>query len=115
MKPIITVKGRVKESVGRAISTRPSRRAPVLRFQAAFLDYSTFAIYPACFADGRLAPYHVLEGLPDHLVVDRTVDGRVVATKASLIEGFVRNGFFYTRTAAARAVAHWSGPPEFPE
>lgn len=115
MKPIIVVKGQVKESVGRAISTRRSRRAPVLRFQAAFLDFSTQTIYPSCFADGRLAPYHVLEGLPDHLVIDRTVEGRVVATKASLIEGFVRNGFFYTRAAAARAVGNWGGPPEFPE
>ena len=115
MKPVIVVKGQVKESVGRALSTRRSRRAPVLRFQAAFLDFSTFAIYPSCHADGRLAPYHVLDGLPDHLVIDRTAEGRVVAAKASLIEGFVRNGFFYTRTAAARAVAHWGSPPEFPE
>ena len=28
--------------------------------------------------------------------------------KATLISGFVRDGFFYTRTAAARAVREWS-------
>lgn len=115
VKPVLVVKGQQKESVGRAVSVRRSRHIPVLRFQAAFLDFGTQAIHPSRYADGRPAPLHVLDGLPDHLVVDRAIDGRVVAAKASLIEGFVRNGFFYTRRAAARAVAQWGGPEEFPE
>jgi hypothetical protein len=114
VKPVMVVKQQQKESVGRAVSVRRSRHIPVLRFQAAFLDFGTQAIYPSRFANGSLAPYHVLDGLPAHLVVDRAVDGRVVAAKASLITGFVRNGFFYTRRAAARAVAQWGGPAEYP-
>lgn len=81
-----------------------------LGFRPAFLDFETQTLYLSRFANGRLAPFHVLDGLPDDVVVDRTPAGRVVAAKATLISGFVRNGFFYTRTAAARAAAEWRTP-----
>ena len=54
-----------------------------LGFQPAFLDYATMTIYPCDLA------------------------GRVVVAKATLIAGFERKGFFYTRTAAARAMREW--------
>ncbi len=79
-----------------------------LGFRPAFLDFETQAIYPARFADGRPAPFHILDGLPDEVIVDRTATGRVVSAKASLISGFVRNGYFYTRSAAAKAAAEWA-------
>ena len=79
-----------------------------LGFQPAFLDFRTQTLYPSRFADGRPAPFHLLEGLPDEVIVDRAPSGRAVAAKASLISGFVRNGFFYTRDAAARAAAEWA-------
>jgi hypothetical protein len=41
-------------------------------------------------------------------VVDRAPNGRVVSAKATLISGFVRDGYFYTRTAAARAAREWA-------
>jgi hypothetical protein len=78
-----------------------------LGFRPAFLDYSTMAVYVARFADGGVAPFHVLDGLPDEVVVQRSPDGRVARAKATLISGFERNGFFYTRTAAARATTDW--------
>ncbi|MGZ5100162.1 MAG: hypothetical protein ACXWG8_02070 [Usitatibacter sp.] len=78
-----------------------------LGFHPAFMDFETQTIYPSRFADGRLAPFHLLDGLPDEVVADRLACGRVTAAKATLIPGFVRNGFFYTRTAAARAAAEW--------
>jgi hypothetical protein len=78
-----------------------------LGFRPAFLDFETQTIYPSRFANGLPAPFHVLDGLPDEVVADRAPSGRVVAAKATLISGFVRNGFFYTRTAAARAAAQW--------
>src|ERR1700692_2497342 len=79
-----------------------------LGFKPAFLDFATQTIYPSRFADGRLAPFHLLDGLPDEVVVDRAPNGRVVSAKATLISGFVRDGFFYTRTAAARAAREWA-------
>ncbi len=81
-----------------------------LGFRPAFLDFETQRIYLSCFADGRAAPFHLLEGLPEEVIIDRSPTGRVVAAKATLISGFVRNGFFYTRAAAARAVSEWSPP-----
>ena len=79
-----------------------------LGFRPAFLDFSTLTIYPSRFADGRRAPFHLLDGLPDEVVADRLPSGRVVAAKATLISGFERDGFFYTRQAAARACAEWT-------
>ena len=78
-----------------------------LGFTPAFLDFATQTIYPSRFADGRLAPFHLLDGLPEEVIVDRAPSGRVISAKATLISGFVRNGFFYTRSAAARAAQEW--------
>ena len=78
-----------------------------LKFRPAFLDYTTMAIYISRFADGGLAPFHILDGLPDEVVVMRAPDGRVARAKATLVSGFERDGFFYTRTAAARAISDW--------
>jgi hypothetical protein len=74
-----------------------------LGFRPAFLDRATRIVYPSRYADGRLAPFHVLDGLPRPLVVTRHGDGKVVSVKASVITGFVRDGRFYTRAQAARA------------
>jgi hypothetical protein len=78
-----------------------------LGFHPAFLDFGTMRVYASRFADGRLAPFHLLDGLPDEVVIDRAKSGRVIAAKASLISGFVRNGYFYTRSAAAKAAGQW--------
>ena len=79
-----------------------------LGFRPAFFDYATHAIYPSRFRDGRAAPFHLLEGLPDAAVAIRAPDGRVVAAKSTLIAGFERGGYFYTRAAAAKAVREWA-------
>ena len=55
-----------------------------LGFRPAFLDFATMTIYPSEAAAG--------------------MDG----TRATLVAGFERNGFFYTRTAAARAAMEWA-------
>lgn len=56
--------------------------SPRLGFEPAFLDFATMAIYPTRYA-------------------------QQAAGRATLIPGYVRNGFFYTRTAALRAAAEW--------
>lgn len=82
-----------------------------LGFEPAFYDFATQKVYRSCFADGRPAPFHVLDGLPEEVVVDRIASGRVTSVKATIICGFVRNGFFFTRTAAARAAREWRRAP----
>ncbi len=70
----------------------------------AFMDTETGVVYPACFADGRRAPMHLLDGLPDELVVERLESGSVARVKATVIAGFVGRCRFYTRAQAARAL-----------
>lgn len=77
-------------------------------FVPAFLDSATGRVYRSRFADGRPAPVHVLEGLPDHL---RTAPrgggsdvGRAVALGSRLVSGFLREGRFFTRAEAADAM-----------
>lgn len=81
-----------------------------LGFTPAFYDFATQQIHLSRFADGRPAPVHLLDGLPEELIVDRLPSGRVTSIKATVISGFVRNGFFYTRRAAAKAAAEWRRP-----
>lgn len=76
-----------------------------LGFRAAFLDSHTGTIHLARFADGRIAPMHLLDGLPEHLVRTRTTSGRVTEVSESVIAGFERDGCFYTRAQAAAAQA----------
>ena len=75
-----------------------------LGFRPAFRDADSGSVYSSCFVDGRPAPVHLFDGLPDDVVIDRTASGRVTAVKGSLVSGFVRCGRFYTREEAAAAV-----------
>lgn len=77
-----------------------------LCFRPAFLDQGTGTTYLSRFGDGRIAPLHVLDGLPNELVSERDASGRVMAVKNSVIAGFLRDGLFFTREQAAKAVAH---------
>ena len=77
-----------------------------LGFAPAFRDTQTGAVYRACFADGRPAPMHLLEGLPPAVVAARDAAGRATAIQPSVRAGFVRDGRFYTREQAAAQVRH---------
>ena len=107
MKNLMTEKQLQHENVVHTGTGGRSQENSGLGFKPAFLDFQTQKIYPSRFADGRLAPFHLLDGLPGSVVVDRLASGRVTATKATLISGFERNGYFYTRSAARRAAAEW--------
>ncbi len=75
-------------------------------FLPAFYDAATGRAALARFADGRPAPMHLLDGLPDDWVAERDSAGRIRAVKDSVIAGFVRDGYFYTREQAAQAALH---------
>ena len=74
-------------------------------FRSAFQDRTTGRIYLSCFANGQPAPIHLLDGLPDDLVVLRDPTGRTVAVKQTVIAGFLCAGRFYTRQQAADLLA----------
>jgi hypothetical protein len=73
-------------------------------FKPAFVDTETGIVHPSRFADGRPAPLHLLDGLPDGVVLARSASGRAIEVKASIVGGFSRDGRFYTREEAARAM-----------
>lgn len=85
-----------------------------LGFRPAFLDCATMQVYPSCFADGTPAPFHLLDGMPEDVVLDRAANGRVKRVKSSIISGFERGGFFYTRRAASRAIQQWDTDAPLP-
>lgn len=70
-------------------------------FVPGFLDRLTGKIYRSCFADGRPAPIHMLDGLPGHLLDDSS--GRLSAQR-EVVSGFLLHGAFYTRAEAAEAM-----------
>jgi hypothetical protein len=74
-------------------------------FIPAFRDSATGRVEPSRLADGRLAPMHLLVGLPPEWVVARGNGDEVLAIKATVIAGFLRAGAFYTRAQAAQVVA----------
>jgi hypothetical protein len=80
-------------------------------FLPAFLDTDTGAVYLARFADGRQAPMHVLDGLPDELVLSRRESGAVAAVKASVVAGFLYHDRFFTREQATQAMQRETAPP----
>lgn len=82
-------------------------------FLPAFWDALKDTVYLSRFADGRLAPIHMFDGLPAETILERAPSGRVAKLKPSITAGFVRAGRFYTRTQAARAV-QGSSPLESP-
>lgn len=76
-------------------------------FRPAFFDYATCTIHPSRHANGCPAESHILEGLPEEIVVVRSDCGRVIAVKATLMAGFERDGYFFTFAAGLRAAREW--------
>ena len=76
-----------------------------LGFRPAFKDVVSGVVYDSRFADGRPAPFHLLDGLPEEAILHREPGGRVGRIKDSIVSGFVLDGQFYTREEAAREVA----------
>jgi hypothetical protein len=81
-----------------------------LGFQPAFIDRETGTVHLSRFPDWRLAPCHLLDGLPAEIVLARDGRGRVMRVKASLLSGFVHGERFYTRDEAAAMLV---SAPEF--
>jgi hypothetical protein len=81
-----------------------------LGFLPAFIDRETGLVYLSRFPDGRLAPCHLLDGLPAELVQARNEERRVTRVKSSVVSGFVHDGRFYTRDEAMAVLVSASGP-----
>lgn len=74
-----------------------SRGCKDLGFVPAFRDADTGEICRSRFADGRPAPMHLLDGVPETWILSRNSKRRVTKVKPSVVSGFLRNGRFFTR------------------
>lgn len=81
-----------------------SRHNRTRGFLPGFFDQETGSVYPSCKADGSLAPIHMMDGLPESLIIARSASGRVAAIKRSVIAGFIKEDRFYTREQVAHAL-----------
>jgi hypothetical protein len=81
-----------------------------LGFRPAFMDLETGRVFASCFESGCPAMVHVIEGLPEDLVVQRSPAGRVMAVKDSVVAGFLWCGRFLTREQASRIVLGLENP-----
>ena len=70
-------------------------------FSPTFYDAATGHAELARFADGRPAPMHLLDGLPETWVAQRDACGHITAIKQTVIAEFIHGGFFYTREQAS--------------
>jgi hypothetical protein len=104
MKRLMTLEYLAEENEAYAGSGGRSQENREYGFRPAFCDLQTATVYPCRFADGRPAPFHLIDGLPEEVVVVRSDDGRVVSVKSSVVAGFVLEGEFYTREAAVQAM-----------
>jgi hypothetical protein len=80
---------------------RVSENNRSMSYQPAFIDRETGTVYLSRFPDGRLAPCHLLDGLPRELVLARSEHGHVTRVNDSVVSGFVHHDHFYTRDEAA--------------
>jgi hypothetical protein len=76
-------------------------------FRPAFFDYSTCTLHLSRHPDGSPAEVHLVDSLPDDVVVIRAC-GRAVALKSTLRAGFERHGYYFTKAAAQRAIQEWA-------
>lgn len=70
-------------------------------FTPAFFDTDTGKTYRSCHQDGTLAAIHLLEGLPEELIIARDQQQNIITVKSSVIPGFLKDNKFYTREQAA--------------
>lgn len=97
----VTQKTLAHENVQFANTSGISQNNRSFRFKPAFQDTQTGTTYVSRFQDGRPAPFHLIDGLPEELVTARSAAGSPTAIKATVIAGFVRGERFYTREEAA--------------
>ncbi len=77
--------------------------APAAGFCPAFRDEADGEVYVSRHADGSCAPVHLMEGLPEKLVVERDTAGHPLALRRDVTPGYLYRGQFYTREEAGRA------------
>lgn len=74
-------------------------------FIPAFYDALSHTVFLSCYKSGQLAPIHVLEGIPDNIIKNRTLTNNRGESKNSLIIGFIFKNKFLTRKQAINTLS----------
>ncbi len=80
-----------------------SHTAGTFNFAPAFRNTATGEVELARFADGRLAPMHLICGLPKAWATRLDAKGQVLELLDTIEAGFWRDNRFYTRDEARAA------------
>lgn len=102
MKQLLTNKRLEKENIRYQGSNGVSQQNRQSGFIPAFCDMLTGRTELSRFANGAVAPLHLLENLPQEWVEKKDSFGNVLAIKASVVAGFIKRGCFYTRKEAMK-------------
>jgi hypothetical protein len=88
-----------KESLsaaGASAARHLAREGLMTGFSPAFRHLETGEVRLCRMRDGRLSREHLLDGLPDHWVLDRDSRGRPAALASEIEPGFLRGIEFWT-------------------
>ncbi len=106
MNKLLTEETLRKENLAYVGTSGVSDGNRVAGFIPAFYDAETRRAEISRFANGQPAPLHLIEGLPPEWVEQRDSSGRITAIKQTVLAGFIRGDYFYTRSQAAEADLH---------
>ncbi|WP_432695903.1 hypothetical protein ACQUQP_15360 [Marinobacterium sp. YM272] len=74
------------------------------KFVPAFQDAVSGRVELSRFRDGRIAPFHTLDGVPEEWIVSRNKKGKVESVKASVVSGFLYQERFLNREEAVKFI-----------
>ncbi|MCZ6640153.1 MAG: hypothetical protein O7F71_01135 [Gammaproteobacteria bacterium] len=94
-----------RENRDYADTTGISINNKTLGFIPAFYDKKSGRAEISRFFDGRPAPIHLMEGLPEEWAMDHDAKGRITSLIPTIVSGFVRGKDFFTREQATEAGA----------
>ena len=104
MKQVLTSDDVAQQSLAYRGTGGVSAENRAFGFLPAFLDRESGHIHLSCDARGIPAAIHQFDGMPADWVVECDHDGKPRAVKASIVAGFVREGYFFTREQAAQLI-----------
>lgn len=108
-RPPVNSDGRNGDAATVAIADRgTSLHSPLStcekQYQPAFFDTRTNTVHISRYPDGRPAPIHLPDNLPDDL--QRESGEHTSSVTESVVVGFLRGQTFYTRQQVSRRLAH---------
>jgi hypothetical protein len=104
MKQMLDYEDVIRDSLAYRGTGGVSAENSVYGFRPAFLDRDTGRIHLCDHPAGDALTSHRFDGLPAECITARDAQGRPSAIRSSLVAGFEREGYFFTREQAAQLI-----------